>query len=304
MKEYFYLALSWFFGLSWLLAGIVMATNFSLRGGACILVMSSLILPPIRNWVFSKTNKTISKKVRILLLVMLFIATPIFVVDDINQRTANVEAERVAAIEQENIDYFNSNREQIISAAKSALDSKNYQTVVVQFKKYIVSGDRELNELYDSAKIELAKLHKTNETKRLLAELKTVPTKKYAQNRKLYEQLVSLHPENERFKNKLSFYSKKVEENRQKQRAATAREERIERQFSVWDGSHRNLERYILTIMNDPDSYDHEETVYWDRGSHLIVKTTFRGRNAFGGMVLNSIRAKVALDGEVLEILE
>ena len=84
----------------------------------------------------------------------------------------------------------------------------------------------------------------------------------------------------------------------------TERKKKIERQFSAWDGSHRNLERAIKRLMNDPDSYDHVETVYWDKGDHLIVRTTFRGKNAFGGIIRNSIRAKVDLDGNVIAILD
>ncbi len=56
--------------------------------------------------------------------------------------------------------------------------------------------------------------------------------------------------------------------------------------------------------MNDPGSYDHDKTVYWDMGDHLVVRTTFRGKNAFGGMVINSIKAKVSLNGQVLQIIE
>jgi len=81
------------------------------------------------------------------------------------------------------------------------------------------------------------------------------------------------------------------------------RKERIEKGFSAWDGSHRALTKIIKKSMNDPDSYEHEETVYWDKGDHLIVRTTFRGKNAFGGVVKNSVMAKVDLDGNVLEIL-
>jgi len=44
--------------------------------------------------------------------------------------------------------------------------------------------------------------------------------------------------------------------------------------------------------------------VYWDRDDHLIVKTTFRGSNSFGGKVKNSVRAKVSIgDGDILQIL-
>lgn len=82
------------------------------------------------------------------------------------------------------------------------------------------------------------------------------------------------------------------------------RKARIEEQFSAWDGSHRGLTKVIKASMNDPKSYDHVETVYWDQGDHLIVRTTFRGKNAFGGVVANWVKAKVDLDGNVLAIIE
>lgn len=80
------------------------------------------------------------------------------------------------------------------------------------------------------------------------------------------------------------------------------RKERIEKNFSAWDGSHRGLTEIIKKSMNDPSSYEHEETVYWDKGDHLIVKTTFRGKNAFGGVVKNWVMAKVDLNGNVIEV--
>ena len=85
---------------------------------------------------------------------------------------------------------------------------------------------------------------------------------------------------------------------------ANARTEMIEKQFSAWDGSHIKLTRLIKDSMNDPDSYEHVETKYWDMKDHLIVNTTFRGKNAFGGTVKNTVKAKVSLDGENIEILE
>lgn len=81
------------------------------------------------------------------------------------------------------------------------------------------------------------------------------------------------------------------------------RKEQIQTHFSAWDGSHRGLTKLIKKSMNDPDSYEHVETVYWDKGDHLIVKTTFRGKNAFGGVVKNWIMAKVDLNGNVIEVL-
>lgn len=88
--------------------------------------------------------------------------------------------------------------------------------------------------------------------------------------------------------------------------ATLTREQRIEKMFSHWDGSHRELERKVKEMMNDPDSYKHVETVYQDPGpSHNIIniKTTFRGKNKFGGVVKSWVWAKSDLDGNVLEII-
>ena len=64
------------------------------------------------------------------------------------------------------------------------------------------------------------------------------------------------------------------------------------------------LTKVIKGSMNDPGSYEHVETVSWDMGDHLVVRTTFRGKNAFGGVVSNWVKAKTDLDGNVLEVIE
>lgn len=81
-----------------------------------------------------------------------------------------------------------------------------------------------------------------------------------------------------------------------------ARKERILKQFSSWDGAHRNLEKYIKKSMNDPKSYKHDETTYVDKGSYILVQTRFRGKNSFGATVLQTVTAKVELDGNILSI--
>lgn len=81
------------------------------------------------------------------------------------------------------------------------------------------------------------------------------------------------------------------------------RKEQLKRFFSSWDGSHRGITELIKKSLNDPDSYEHVETVYSDKGDHLIVKTTFRGKNAFGGVVKNWVIVKVDLNGNVIEVI-
>lgn len=85
---------------------------------------------------------------------------------------------------------------------------------------------------------------------------------------------------------------------------AEIRDNRIKEQFNAWDGSHFNLERFIKNSMKDPDSYEHVETRYSDKGNYLLILTTFRGKNSFGGKEKRMVRAKVSLEGKVLKVFD
>lgn len=82
-----------------------------------------------------------------------------------------------------------------------------------------------------------------------------------------------------------------------------ARRKKIEAAFSPWDGSHRNLVKYVKENMNDPESFDHDKTTYQVyRGDTLLIHMTYRGKNAFGGVVRNGVVAKALIDGQLLEV--
>ena len=187
---------------------------------------------------------------------------------------------------------------------KKAIEAEEYQKAISLSSKYLPTGNSQLSALNSQAKKEQADKQKTEKTNNLLAKLKSIPESGYEQNKNLYQQLASLHPSNTNYATKLKYYTQKVTEEKEKQWLAAERKKKIESQFSAWDGFHRNLERVIKESMNDPGSYDHAKTVYWDMGDHLVVRTTFRGKNAFGGIVKNSVKAKVSLDGQVLQIME
>jgi hypothetical protein len=85
---------------------------------------------------------------------------------------------------------------------------------------------------------------------------------------------------------------------------AELREERLAKSFSIWDGAHIGLERYIKDRLNDPESYEHGETTYSDKGDHLIIRTEFRGKNIFGGTVSHWVIAKADLDGNIIGIID
>lgn len=66
----------------------------------------------------------------------------------------------------------------------------------------------------------------------------------------------------------------------------------VKGQFSVWDGSHTNLVDLVEKSLNDKKSFEHVETTYKDMGDHLIIKMSYRAKNAFGGLILQNITAK------------
>ena len=107
----------------------------------------------------------------------------------------------------------------------------------------------------------------------------------------------------ERFEALLEKHGKIQLAKRAAKTATQIRKEQIEQQFSNWDGSHFGLTRLIKKTMNDPSSYEHIKTVYVDKGDYLIVRTTFRGKNKLGALVVNSVTARVDLDGNVIEII-
>lgn len=76
---------------------------------------------------------------------------------------------------------------------------------------------------------------------------------------------------------------------------------KIESQFSAWDGSHRNLERIIKANLKDPDSYEHINTKYWeltdkDWKKYIVVNTSYRAKNSFWWYVVESVKAQFDLD--------
>ena len=84
--------------------------------------------------------------------------------------------------------------------------------------------------------------------------------------------------------------------------APKSRSEIVQGFFSSWDGSHRELETAIKRSMNDPDSYKHEDTRFRDDGSTVYVLTKFRGKNAFGGTVVNYAEATIdGNDGHLID---
>jgi hypothetical protein len=80
--------------------------------------------------------------------------------------------------------------------------------------------------------------------------------------------------------------------------------------LSLWDGSHPEFVKQVKQRLNDPDSFDHVETVTWpvrDDGRNSIMMT-FRAKNGFGGVItskaMGSINGLNCSDALFVEILD
>lgn len=83
------------------------------------------------------------------------------------------------------------------------------------------------------------------------------------------------------------------------------REQLVKHCFSVWDGSHIKLIKFIKSNRNDPESFEHIETLYGDYGDTLIVGMRYRGKNQFGGKVPAFVKVKTStISCEILEVIQ
>jgi hypothetical protein len=125
----------------------------------------------------------------------------------------------------------------------------------------------------------------------------------------LYRRLAALAPSNPRYAAKVAALDAELGERSARERAETVRlsasigrDAMLARQFDKRSGAHLNLQAEIRRTMMNPSSYQHVETSNLDTGMGMSVWTTFRGKNASGEMVENSVAATVDDSGNVLTI--
>ena len=125
------------------------------------------------------------------------------------QKKARIQAEKIAMIRKKKIDYFLANKEQILSSLNSDFSKEKYQLVISESNKYLISKDKELTNINVEAKKQLRIIEKAKKTKKLLDDLTLISDVDYKKNKNIYESLVKLHPNNEDYKLKLTFYTEK-----------------------------------------------------------------------------------------------
>jgi len=166
--KHVYTALNWIFGVLFLLIGLIFffASTFE---GIIFIIVALLLIPPVRNFAYSKTNKEIPVKARAILIFVLLIAPFISIAQREAKfqkkvaQEAQVQAEKQAAIDRERqktIDYFNANSDKILSDARAYLNRGEYKEVISLSSKYSVAENKELTELNSKAQAEMAAIKK------------------------------------------------------------------------------------------------------------------------------------------------
>jgi hypothetical protein len=300
--------LKWIFGLFFLIFGIALLSEMILTGIIAILI-GLFLIPPFLTLFEKRINFDLPSYLRWTLLMVGLM----MLVFSIGLHEKKILENADLLVEEATV-YIDSGELELafakIAQAKSiyttnsnkAVDLENEinesQSVELVKRTLIEMSDDEFNQLQNgSFEFDLFQHETLNNN---FIELLS----KHSEQRKT---LIADHEK--RLREERIEAEKRVEEERiaeiQRERKAEeeARKKRIESTFSAWDGSHRGLVEYVKNNMNDPRSFEHVETKYGDRGNHLIVEMRFRGKNAFGGVVVNSVRARCGLDGNVIEII-
>lgn len=293
--------LKWFFGISFVLSGLMSIADSPIVA-ILLIVLGLFLVPPTLKIIEQKLNYSFPTPARWAIAI-----GGLFLVGFIVSSQTAAEDKKVDKIVEEASILIDKGE---IATAKEKIEDAKSKYSTSDNKAIKLEDEIEKSQSLDFAKEQLVGLTDDEFTKLQEGDFeKSILTQKT-----LNVELINLMKEQASEREKLI---KEIEEKREQERIATEleakrkkeeelnknRKETIEKQFSAWDGSHPALTRLIKENMNDPDSYDHIETKFRDDGNSIFVITKFRGANAFGGKVINTISARVDFEGNVIEIV-
>lgn len=293
--------LKWFFGISFVLSGLISIADSPIVAILSI-ILGLFLIPSFLKIVEQKLNYSFPTSLKWAIAI-----GGLFLVGfAISSQTAAEERKVDKIVEEASLLIDNGE----MSAAKEKIENAKSKYSTSDNKATKLEDEIEKSKSVDFAKEQLVGLTDDEFAKLQEGELE----KSFLTQKTLNADLISLMEKQAPERDKII---KQIEEKIEQERIAAEKEaerkkqeelnknrkETIEKQFSAWDGSHPALTRLIKKNMNDPDSYDHIETRFRDDGNSIFVITKFRGANAFGGKVINTVSARVDFEGNVIEIV-
>lgn len=215
-------AVGWIFGsLAFLMALPMFLVSF--MAGLPYLIIGLMLLPPAREYAYSKTKITLSSSVKTIAIIVLFGFSVYFGVtssDKSAEEDAVKESQKqsasLAATRQKNAEFFKQNSASILEQVKKLVDEKKYAEALAASTKYLSSKNIELKKLHDIA----YEQNKKEKTEKVLAEISKTPESDLTKLAELYAQLASINPEVSEYKEKNKTILGRIEWNKGKEIAA------------------------------------------------------------------------------------
>lgn len=182
-----------------------------------------------------------------------------------------------AEAQKKRIDAFNSNPASTLMQAQRLADEQKWTEVRQLLAPFLPAKNSDVQRFYDDAS-----------EKQLLATGAKIPATDLKRNYEYYNQLAALRPTNKTYASKRDTYKAKFDQQQAKELA-----ERLlfgdQPTKSAWDGTYPEVKTYLKRVANDPDSIDMVgcTDVYKNKDGWL-VGCQYRGKNAFGGMILTA----------------
>lgn len=271
------------------------------------MALVALCAPPSREWLRSRNFPEFEVKQTAILFGLVITAQLVFSTVAAGERAVDaakhqrIEAARkLEARREADKAHYLANRATVLSDIQSLRENSDFAGADAALAKYKNAGVTDSALTLAAAKLEAAKAR---------AKLKDENSLSLEERASVYKILSEDAPQDLNLAAKSKALSAELSAKVEKEAVEAARLQALERrraniksQFSSWDGSHQNLERAIKNGMNNPKSYEHVETRFLDTGKAIIVTTRFRGTNAFGGIVSNSVVAEVDEQGNILSL--
>ncbi|MDR6924805.1 hypothetical protein [Pseudomonas sp. BE134] len=307
------------------------------KAGLMLLAATALISPYCYSRVLAYMKSGDSLHLRVLIVLFALAGSTYVFNDQVTQRLQEAaeeqklqaqenariaEEKRVREAEEQTAAlkaYFAEHRDEVLAEFSAAIDARDVSKADQMQQQYaqfaqdpeLAAIDSRLQVLKVQVEQEKKEQARKDRISELLANTKTLGATDYGQAIAIYTELSSLDPSNKGYKQTMDRFTKaeetrvaKAEKAQRESEAKANHQKKIEDQFSSWDGAHRQFERLIKKNMNDPSSYDHIETRYTDKGSYIRVYCKFRGKNGFGGTVIQTEVADYSINGDFIKFVE
>jgi len=300
--------IGWSLGVILMTAGLLLMVS-DILSGLILIFIGLTFIPKFREFLYKKTNTNLTKSAKqglYTILFLVFIGSIIYSSIQDSQIRAEkamqaehkrqillvkqqkIKLEKLKKQRDERSKYFQKNKASVIEKIKELGSQKKYDEGVKFINQYIQTHDKELLTLKHDFETQQQQIKINKKTKEILAQLKKIPANQLEKNYNLYKELLKMHPKNSRYSQKMKHYANKIAEVEAKKVAEKLfyGEKPVQ---SAWDGSYSVVEKYLRQVMNDPSSLkiDSCTSVYKVKNTGWVVGCRYRGKNAFGGMVLN-----------------